>query len=235
MTSARERVFALPKVLERILLHLPLDDLLAVQLVCRHWQAIHRGSDLIQQALFRAPMPLPQLHVQPEHQLAESSRYMTQDSMHWEGYGAYACTCGRAHPPKYAGSTTLNPFMTPAKATLDRWEHGSKPSQAVHIYQPLVDRIERHTGMREMFFIQPQRLTGFARVSSADHWNRSTLVEADLSGGVTGAQMIALGMRACAEYAVEHPHQGREPRGSQIANHAGSGAGGGGVEGGAAE
>jgi hypothetical protein len=53
--SAQESVLALPELLESILLHLPLKDLLFAQKVSRQWQTVIATSPPIQQALFFAP------------------------------------------------------------------------------------------------------------------------------------------------------------------------------------
>ena len=58
MATSRDRVFALPELLEAILLELPVKKLLLVQRVSKHWQTTIKASVSIQQALFYTPKPL---------------------------------------------------------------------------------------------------------------------------------------------------------------------------------
>lgn len=48
-------VFATPELVEGILIHLPLKDLLFAQAVCTYWKAVIDGSQLLQKALFFRP------------------------------------------------------------------------------------------------------------------------------------------------------------------------------------
>ncbi|KAK4902923.1 hypothetical protein LTR27_000862 [Elasticomyces elasticus] len=49
------KVFAIPELLEEILLHLPFIDLLFSQRVCKIWHSVVSGSSKIQKALFLTP------------------------------------------------------------------------------------------------------------------------------------------------------------------------------------
>lgn len=61
---ATNRVLNSPELLELILLHLPVKDLLTrIPAVCKHWRSLHKSSINIQRALFLAPFPADHLPV----------------------------------------------------------------------------------------------------------------------------------------------------------------------------
>ncbi|KAK5714980.1 hypothetical protein LTR15_010396 [Elasticomyces elasticus] len=62
LTPNRE-LFATPEILEAILLHLPLIDLLFSQKVCRTWKAVVDTSPSIKKALFLVPDTKPDLAI----------------------------------------------------------------------------------------------------------------------------------------------------------------------------
>ncbi|KAK4547225.1 hypothetical protein LTR36_001447 [Oleoguttula mirabilis] len=215
MTSARDRFLAHPKLLEHTLLHLPLDTLLAAQLVCHAWLTLTTHSLLIQRALFRAPLELPilQPRITQHHHLAPSSAHMTQDSMHSECHGVYDCICGRTHAPVYAGHTPLNPFLAPWMRTQrTRLGYKSQQSEVLIVSSELVARIQRHAALRDMLVIQPQSLPGQVRVSARANSSAATLLDpVDLTRGVTGAQLLALVDAGCRAFAAENPGRGVGP------------------------
>lgn len=60
--SAESDTLQTPELLEQILLHLPMLDLLHSQRVCRHWKDIIDSSPTLQQALYFRPIPVGRNH-----------------------------------------------------------------------------------------------------------------------------------------------------------------------------
>ncbi|GME22633.1 f-box domain protein [Neofusicoccum parvum] len=84
MGAGRDQVFRTPELLELILLHLPMRDLLLAQRVCQTFRTLVRTSPTLQQALFFKPLPataLPQPS-SPSYLRSHPSRKPTAES--WE-------------------------------------------------------------------------------------------------------------------------------------------------------
>lgn len=58
--SKQSMALQTPELLEQILLHLPMLELLHCQRVCRHWKDVIDSSPVLQQALYFRPAPIPE-------------------------------------------------------------------------------------------------------------------------------------------------------------------------------
>lgn len=142
--SAAGRVFAIPELLEEILLHLPFQNILVdAQRVDKTWQAVIKTSRKLQQALFFEPIPREMASTALQEPPDNDSFSMRKVGRVLEEY------TGDASPPDVTrGGFVLNPLI---RCIVDGTEQQGVHPSRFHI----TSRLQPNESWRHMYATQP--------------------------------------------------------------------------------